>query len=443
MPSDFSVVAIIAAYNEADVIEQVVSDLINQGIQVYFMDDGSTDGTVAAVERHLGRGVLGIERLSNPVDNGAPACFDWERILRRKTQLATELDAAWFIHHDADEFRESPWPHLSLRDAIQHVDAVGFNAVDFMGLDFWPVDDKFRAGDDVRDALTHYTPLASYDRVQVRCWKKTGGLDLASSGGHEAQFPGRRVFPLRFILRHYPIRGQTHGARKVFQERRNRFRNQELAQGWHVQYNRIQEGASFLRDPSTLTAYDPDALRRSLTLSPRYPEDIEKALDTSQSELAATKAELAAARSEMDARHRQIEAASRHIEQVTAQLTQAREELRARDEQLIATNAAHRTQNDAMHREIETASTHIEHVTAMLARTQDEVHARTMDLAETRAAAGAELDARSAHIAALVEALDRRSADIHELTRQRDAFQCSLSWRWTAPARAIARMLKG
>ena len=463
MPSDFSVVAIIAAYNEADIIDQVVSELINQGIQVYLMDDGSTDGTVAAVERHLGRGVLGIERLADPDDKGAPDSFDWERILRRKTQLATELDASWFIHHDADEFRESPWSHLSLRDAIQHVDALGFNAIDFTGLDFWPVHDQFRAGDDVRDTFTRYAELAPYDRVQVRCWKKTGGLDLASSGGHEALFPDRRVFPLRFILRHYPIRGQTHGERKVFQERRNRFRDQERARGWHVQYNQLQEGASFLRNPSTLTAYDSDAVRLSLTLSPRYPEDIERALATSQSELegtkavlaatkadlaatkgelAATTAGLAAVRSEMDARQREIEAASTHIEHVTAQLTQTRKELRARDEQLIAAIAAHRTQIDAMHREIETASTHIEHVTATLARTREEVHARTMDLADTRAAARAELDARGAHIAALVEAVDRRSADILELTSQRDARQRSLSWRWTAPARAIGRLFK-
>ncbi|HEY3043845.1 MAG TPA: glycosyltransferase, partial [Vicinamibacterales bacterium] len=108
MPSDFSVIALIAAYNEADIIEQVVTDLIHQGIQVYFMDDGSTDGTVAAVQRHLGCGVVGIERLPQTGKDGAQPAFDWERILLRKTQLATELDASWFIHHDADEFRESP-----------------------------------------------------------------------------------------------------------------------------------------------------------------------------------------------------------------------------------------------------------------------------------------------------------------------------------------------
>src|SRR6266511_3568333 len=99
MAPDFSVVAIIAAYNEADLIAHVVGDLIEQGLQVYFLDDGSTDGTVAAVEPFLGRGVLAIEPLAQST-NGSTSEFEWERILRRKADLARELDAQWFIHHD-------------------------------------------------------------------------------------------------------------------------------------------------------------------------------------------------------------------------------------------------------------------------------------------------------------------------------------------------------
>src|SRR5579864_5919350 len=118
------VVAIIAAFNEADIIGTVVADLLEQGIGVYFLDDGSTDGTVAAVEPYVGRGVVAVERLAS-----ANGHFDWERILRRKAQLARELDADWFIHHDADEFRESPWPHVRLADAIRIVDEMGYNAI--------------------------------------------------------------------------------------------------------------------------------------------------------------------------------------------------------------------------------------------------------------------------------------------------------------------------
>src|SRR5262249_3472878 len=166
-----------------------VRDLIEQGVRVYFLDDGSTDGTVAAVQPFVGRGVIAIESLEHPGANGAARPFAWEQILRRKAQLAGELDADWFIHHDADEFRASPWAHLSLADAIRHVDALGFNAIDFAGLDFWPTHETFCPGDDVRLAFPFYTERAPHDRVQVRAWKNTGALvELASSGGHDVQF---------------------------------------------------------------------------------------------------------------------------------------------------------------------------------------------------------------------------------------------------------------
>jgi hypothetical protein len=387
MSADFSVVAIIAAYNEADIIEHVVRDLIDQGIHVYLLDDGSTDGTVAAVAPYVGRGVLRIERLSEPAGAEAPVGFDWERILLRKTQLASELDAAWFIHHDADEFRESPWTHLSLKSAIEHVDQLGFNAIDFAGLDFWPVDDGFRAGDDVRRALTFYAEQAPYDRVQIRCWKKTElPVDLASSGGHDVQFPGRKIFPVRFILRHYPIRSQAHGERKVFQERRNRFLVHERARGWHVQYDHVQEGASFIRDPSTLTVYDADALRLSLTLRHRGFEEVQS----------------------------EVEVLRRDLEQRSVLLARAREELQA--------------------------------CSAQAERLRAELEQRASEIAANHA----ELDARNAEIARVNQALEQRDADILQwraavdgLTRRVDELHRSLSWRWTAPARAAYRALKG
>ena len=75
MMPGFRVVAIVAAYNEADIIEQVVADLIEQNVQVYFLDDGSTDGTAAAVERFVGHGLLAIERLTD--GTRAADRFNW------------------------------------------------------------------------------------------------------------------------------------------------------------------------------------------------------------------------------------------------------------------------------------------------------------------------------------------------------------------------------
>lgn len=282
-------IAIIAAFNEADIIGQVVGDLIGQGVEVYLLDHGSTDGTAAAVEPYLGLGLRGIERLEREGEGAsAPERFSLEAIMRRKEALAAELPASWFINHDADEFRESPWPGLTLATAIRAVDALGYNAIDFELLNFWPTHDRFRPGDDPRQAFVFYECGRAWDKVQIRCWKKTeAAVELASSGGHEARFPGRRVFPVRFILRHYPIRSQAHGERKIFRERRSRFAEGERARGWHVQYEGLREGESLLRDPDGLVLYDPATVRLRLALEHRGVE----ALRATQAGLEATLAE--------------------------------------------------------------------------------------------------------------------------------------------------------
>jgi hypothetical protein len=277
MAGEFTVIALIAAYNEGDVIGPVVGDLIEQGVYVYLLDHNSTDDTVARAQPYLGRGLLGIERFpAQGTEAGEPGLFAWEDILRRKEVLAAELAGAWFIHHDADEFRESPWAHVDLRDAIRSVDALGYNAIDFELLNFWPTHDEFKPGDDVRQTFRYYAPGEPWDKVQIKCWKKTDDrVDLGSSGGHEVVFPGRRVFPLRFILRHYPIRGQAHGERKVFRERRGRFVEAERNRGWHVQYDAIRPDECFIRDPATMILYDAERVRLQLLLRHRGVEAME------------------------------------------------------------------------------------------------------------------------------------------------------------------------
>jgi glycosyltransferase involved in cell wall biosynthesis len=281
-----SVVAIITAYNEEDIIEEVVRTLIDDGIKVYFIDNHSTDKTVAQVERHVGRGVIGIERFpAENVEEGTPRTFLWEQLLRRKEQLAQELDADWFIHSDADEFRESPWAGETQRAGISRVDAAGYNAIDFQVLNFIPTTADDGDGKNVRDRMQHYEPGQVFDRLQIKCWKKTSQkIELAASGGHSAQFAGRRVFPIRFLLRHYPIRSQAHGERKVFQERLCHFRDEERARGWHVQYDRFAEGVSFVQDPASLTQYDPEVVRLDLMLNHREVERLERVVAASQDE---------------------------------------------------------------------------------------------------------------------------------------------------------------
>src|SRR5919106_7074857 len=205
MSKAFTVVAIVAAFNEEDVIGEVLEALVDDGVRVYFLDDQSTDQTLAIAETFRGRGLIGMESLP-PVAPDGRHVFAWERILRRKEELAARLDADWFIHHDADEFRESPWRGRQLADAIRLVDAAGYNAIDFDVLDFRPTRVDPLEEPSVRRRLQFYEAPRTFDRLQIKCWKKTGAaVDLRSSGGHDAQFPERAVFPIPFLLRHYPI----------------------------------------------------------------------------------------------------------------------------------------------------------------------------------------------------------------------------------------------
>jgi len=259
LDDDFRVVALISAYNEADIIEPVLDHLAQNGVWSYLIDDGSTDETVARAQRWLGRGLLAIERFAGAGEDGRTS---WRALLARKRELARELGADWYVHHDADEIREAPWPGMSLRDAIRWVDGVGCNAIDFRVLNFAPVDDTYRAGMDPRQHFERWEDPAEYDLLQRKCWK-AGAPDLElDEGGHDVRFAGRRLFPLRFLLRHYPIRSQAHGLRKVFKERKDRFADDELAYGWHRQYDHVaQPDHLFLRNPAALRPFDLEQIR--------------------------------------------------------------------------------------------------------------------------------------------------------------------------------------
>jgi Glycosyl transferase family 2 len=302
--TEFRVVAIVAAYNEADIIEESVGDLIDQGVDVYLIDNASTDTTVAQVERFLGSGLLGVERFPPA---GASTEFEWAALLRRKEALAAELGANWFIHHDADEFREGPWPGRTLKSAIQAVDSLGFNAIDFELLNFRVTRHDMPPGEGVRTALAYYERGTPIDRPQIRCWKGTGApVDLVSSGGHDASFEGRRVFPIRFLLRHYPIRGQAHGRRKVLAERVPRFLPAERARGWHVQYDDVPEDWNFVHPSATLERFDAEQVRLRLCVDNLPAEAL-------RDEVRALELAVARAVSErQDAQDRLVDVSARH-----------------------------------------------------------------------------------------------------------------------------------
>jgi Glycosyl transferase family 2 len=264
----FRALAVMPAFNEADVIFHAIGALVSEGVDVYLLDHGSTDGTAEAAAPWLGRGLVRIERF--PEEAGYPdrnrTEMVWRDILRRVGEVTGEVTADWYLFVNADEFREAPWPGVTLADGLREVDELGYSAVNFELLNFRPTpQDAFVDGTDVRDQLRHYEPPGPYDVLQIKGWKaQPTVVDLVHHGGHDVLFPGKRVFPVPFLLRHYPIRSAEHGQRKVLAERLARFASEERAGGWHIQYDHYADGADYLHARETLVEYDADRVRAAL-----------------------------------------------------------------------------------------------------------------------------------------------------------------------------------
>ena len=239
------IIALLAVRNEAVYLPTCLDWLESQGVQAYVIDNDSTDDTLQIVRSHSV--VIGWERYP------WGGHFDLAGQMLRKQQLAAELDADWFIHHDADEIRQSRRAEETLHDAIARLDAAGFNAINFDEFVFIP--DRFQAQVEGHDYLNDFY-LAYYFAPQrhhrINAWKKTDEpVDLVSSGGHHANFTGRRLASEHLILRHYPYLSWRHLARKYGRERI--YSPKEVREwGWHGRRARFDIGTARMPPKETL-----------------------------------------------------------------------------------------------------------------------------------------------------------------------------------------------
>jgi hypothetical protein len=230
--------AILATYNEADIIEESVTKLIAGGADVFVIDNGSTDRTAEILAPYVGRGVVDIRTVKFHEDGRE--IYDWTSILRMKEALSKELGFDWYLHVDADEIRYSPWPHLSLLEGLDRVDRSGYNLINFKLFNFRLTQD-IPVSDDYERDMPDYSAGEYFNQYQVKAWKAHPDIDIAGFGGHIARRPDARIYPVRFIHKHYPVRSLEHGKRKILQERKQRFSNAEKQRGWHVQYDEMAD----------------------------------------------------------------------------------------------------------------------------------------------------------------------------------------------------------
>lgn len=230
------VIALIAAYNERRFIATCIDHLHRQGVESYVIDNESTDGTAAIAGAFRGRGLAGLETLPRR------GHYCWAELLRRKEELASELEADWFIHLDPDELRLPPAGASTLEGALAGVQQKGFNAVDFSEFVFVPTAESpdHDHGNFV-ETMRWYYPYAPRPACRVSAWRKQPErVDLVSSAGHGVRFPGLRVCPDLFPMRHYLFLSRAHAVEKY-----NRtYAPDEIVRGWHG-WRILKPGAAF------------------------------------------------------------------------------------------------------------------------------------------------------------------------------------------------------
>jgi len=204
------IISLIAAYNERRFIAACLEHLSRQGVQAYLIDNESTDETAAIARGYLGGVLIGLETLPRHGRYYQPD------LLRRKEELALELEADWFIHQDPDEFRLSPRPDQTLAEALAEEDAKGYNAVNFLEFTFLPTrEEPDHDHGRFLETMRWYYPFLPAFPHRLNAWKKQPQrVDLATHNGHRVHFPGLKMSPESFRMRHYLFLSGAHFTEK-------------------------------------------------------------------------------------------------------------------------------------------------------------------------------------------------------------------------------------
>lgn len=249
--------------DERDILPWTVRHMLDQGLDVWVIDNWSTDGTwewlIEETARWQGR--LYVERFpERPAE-----WFDLRSINGHIELLSRQLGTLydWRVIFGADEVLTSPWPGIGLLQGLEIAGETS-NVVDFEMAMFHPVDDGWTPEVDPVAYFTHW------ERGRLdneRAWRGPGVQLL--DGGHHVALPSppaplptsgrgesKKLFGVRFVIRHYSFRTQAQATRKIA-ERRARYAPAEKAMGWHTHYDGIEAGHCFIRDPHTLRCDEP------------------------------------------------------------------------------------------------------------------------------------------------------------------------------------------
>lgn len=253
VPKQFRVLAVIHFYNEADILEMTIKYLLENDIDIYLADNWSDDGGYEIAQRYREKYPQRVFLEQFP-KTGPSGNYDWYHQLERTEQITEEIAYDWYIHYDVDEMRLGPWRDKNLRETLYYIDQLGYNAVDNTVIDF-----KLTKEDENNIFMcdTYFDFRHTRDGyLQRKTWKRTDGIELKKSAGHTVRIEEPKIFPLKILNRHYPLRSAQQAHRKIFVDRKPRFAKERKERGWHGHYEDIHTGKDLFTPADNLITWD-------------------------------------------------------------------------------------------------------------------------------------------------------------------------------------------
>ena len=88
------IVGMLSTYNEEDFVENVIKHLLNQGLELVILDNGSTDNTFEICKKFVNKGVLNLEQFQS-------STYQWAIILIKLDSRSWEVTAILVRSNDA------------------------------------------------------------------------------------------------------------------------------------------------------------------------------------------------------------------------------------------------------------------------------------------------------------------------------------------------------
>lgn len=195
---------VLLCFNDGDLVGEAVTHLLDSGHDVIVWDHGSTDDT-PLVLRDMRPNLTELTTVPRTVD-----FYDLYPLMSNhlRTHYVDHYD--WISWPDQDEFLEGPDRTRLYRDWLEEAVDSAFDWLKFNNYNFWwTVNDDLSIESPVR-RVRHYS-LFPGCAPRIRSWRAS----CTNSREFNHNPPLGKPHPLRFNLRHYPMRSEAQMVRRI------------------------------------------------------------------------------------------------------------------------------------------------------------------------------------------------------------------------------------